>query len=160
MNIRDERGRYSKTHGESKTRLHIIWAGMKQRCHCPGASNYKNYGQRGISVCDEWRNDYLAFRDWALANGYEDGLTLDRIRVNENYSPDNCRWSSAKEQANNKRSNVFITHDGVTLTERQWAERIGISYNTLSTRIKTRGWSVERALTTPVKHKKRGVASV
>lgn len=142
-------------HGGTHTRLHRIWAGMKQRCYDVNATGYQNYGGRGVQVCDEWLSDFVAFRNWAMQSGYYDGLSIERKDTSGNYCPENCRWATAKEQANNRRSNVIITHNGISLTEKQWAERLGISYYTLHGRIKNRGWSVDRALTTPVKKKRR-----
>lgn len=89
------------------TRLHNIWLGMRSRCHSKGHSGFKNYGGRGITVCDEW-DDYCVFKDWAISNGYADNLTIDRIDVNGNYEPSNCRWVTYKEQAKNKRVNQFL----------------------------------------------------
>ena len=94
-------------HGGKGTRLYRIWAGIKARCECPGCSNYKNYGGRGIKICREWRYDFAAFRDWALSHGYQDDLTIDRIDNDKGYSPDNCRWATMKEQQNHRRNNAI-----------------------------------------------------
>ena len=105
---REEAIKRATKHGMNYTRIHIVWTAMKERCENPNHKHYKHYGGRGITVCDEWRKDFVAFKDWAYANGYDENApkgqcTLDRIDVNKNYSPDNCRWVSMAEQAKNKR---------------------------------------------------------
>ena len=106
-------------------RIHSIWDGMKKRCYYKKSVAYHNYGGRGIAICDEWLNDYYAFESWALNNGYADGLTIERIDNNGNYSPENCKWATRSEQCNNKRNNVLITYLGKTQTLTQWAIELG-----------------------------------
>lgn len=137
------------THGMRHTRLYKEWLSMKNRCYCENWEDYGNYGGRGIEVCSEWRNGFEAFRDWALANGYRDDLTLDRVNVNGNYGPSNCRWATRKQQANNTRRSLYLEFNGEVKTAKEWADELGLNYNTLYSRITTKGWSVEKALTTP-----------
>lgn len=131
-------------HGHYGDRVYYIWEAMKRRCY---NKNNSNYGNRGIKVCEEWQ-EFIPFYEWAIANGYNDNLTIDRINVNGNYEPDNCRWATMKEQGNNRRNNHLITYQNTTRTIAQWAEELGINYNTLWNRINKYHWSVERALTT------------
>lgn len=126
-------------------RLYGIWTGIKGRTQNHNNKCYKNYGGRGITVCDEWENSYEAFRDWALANGYQDDLTIDRIDNDGNYCPENCRWVDRITQNNNRRSNHFITHNGETKTITQWARETGLNSQIISGRLKL-GWSIEDAL--------------
>lgn len=143
----------SSTHHESRTRLYDTWHGLRQRCNNPNSKDAHNYYERGIVVCEEWNKSYEAFRDWAIANGYQDGLTIDRIDVNGNYCPENCRWATAKEQCRNTRVNHLLTHNGETKTIAEWAEITGIDYYTLAKRIE-KGWSDDDAITRPVDHSK------
>lgn len=135
----------STKHGMFGTRLYHIWDSMKARCYNEKHMAYKNYGGRGISICDEWRNSFEAFHTWALENGYSDELTIDRIDVNGNYEPSNCHWITANQQANNKRNTVYITISGVTKSAAQWAREIGVSRSAIYSRIKY-GWPESRLL--------------
>ena len=137
------------THGMRYTRLYREWRAMINRCYCSTWKHYSNYGGRGIKVCDEWRDSFEAFRDWALVNGYQDDLSIDRVNVNGNYEPSNCRWATIKQQANNTRNSRFLEYNGEIKTVKEWADELGLNYNTLYSRITTKGWSVEKALTTP-----------
>ena len=119
---------------------------MKNRCRCPSSPAYKNYGGRGITVCDEW-NDYISFKKWALSNGYNDNLTIDRINVNGNYCPENCRWITKEVQAGNTRTNTFYTINGETHFLNEWSRIYGIKPATIIQRIQ-HGWDPERAITT------------
>lgn len=130
---------------------------MKGRCYNPKNKDYENYGGRGIKICDSWLNEkdgVINFYKWAMGNGYSEKLTIDRIDVNGNYCPENCRWVSIKEQSNNKRQNFIIEFDGKKLTAKQWSEITGISDVTLRQRIKL-GWNTEDALNFPTDSKTR-----
>lgn len=124
----------SSTHRKSQTRLYSIWQGMKGRCFRNTSPAYKYYGGRGISVCGEWKNDFQAFYDWAIINGYADNLTIDRIDVNGNYEPSNCRWVTQKEQAQNKRRAIMIEINGISKSLLTLSEETGIPYKTLYNR--------------------------
>lgn len=129
------------------SRMYHIWNSMKQRCQNPKAISYRYYGKKGISVCEEWDKSFKTFYDWAICNGYQDDLTIDRIDSNGNYEPSNCRWATNKEQQNHTSYNHLYTYKGETLTIIQWAERTGIHPNMLYKRLR-RGWSIEKAITT------------
>ena len=122
------------THKESRSRLYRVWIGMKGRCNNCKNKAYSYYGGRGIKVCQNWDESYALFRDWALANGYQENLTIDRIDVNGNYCPENCRWVSMKVQMNNTRANRRITLNGETKTMAEWSESTGLSYETIRNR--------------------------
>lgn len=139
-------------HGMAGERLYQEWQDMKKRCSKPYATSYNNYGGRGITVCDEWAKSFGAFREWAIANGYRDDLTLERNDYNGNYEPENCRWATRKEQQNNRRNNRMVEYNGKTQTLAQWADEMNIPYAILKKRI-IYGWSVERILTKPVKRR-------
>lgn len=145
---------YNATHKLSRTNLYHIWETMRLRCNSPKNHKYYMYGARGIKVCDEWNNDYLKFREWALNNGYSKGLSLDRIDNNSNYSPDNCRWTTRKQQQRNTRRNVYITYNGKTQVLIEWCEELNLPYKVIRERIH-KGLSPEIAFTTPIKHRSK-----
>ena len=140
--------------GRSKERLYTIYKGMRNRCYRTSNNNYKNYGAKGVVMCDDWEKDYTTFRNWALSNGYEDNLTIDRIDNEKPYSPDNCRWVTYTRQARNKSTNRYLTFKAKTLCLADWAEIYNMNPNTLKTRLNN-GWSVEDALLTPINIKFR-----
>lgn len=124
------------------TRLYNIYAGMKQRCYNPNCHCFKRYGKRGIKICSQWLNGFVSFRDWALENGYSSNLTIDRIDVNGDYSPENCRWATIKQQSRNRRTTHLETYGGKTMCLTEWAEHIGINKGTLISGIR-RGKTIE-----------------
>lgn len=123
-------------HGNSYKRLYNIWRGIISRCYNNKDTSYKNYGFRGVSVCDSWLNNFDSFEKWSLDNGYKDGLTIDRINVNGNYEPKNCRWATTKEQGLNKRNTVYANYNGKELPLSEIANITGIKYSTLHKRYK------------------------
>lgn len=127
--------------------------GMKQRCYNKNFTQYKDYGGRGIKVCDEWLNSYKTFIEWAFENGYEEGLTIERIDNDGDYMPENCCFITQSEQGNNRRNNHLLTYNGKTQNIAQWAREVGLSYATLQGRIK-RGWAIEDTLFKPSYTKK------
>lgn len=141
--------REKNPNAKSKQRLYHIWIGMKSRCHNPNDTAFHNYGAKNIEVCKEWRHNYEAFHNWSLENGYNDTLTIDRINNAEGYTPNNCRWVTFKEQANNTSKNHLLTFKGKTQTLTQWAEELNLTTSAIIARL-NRGWTIENTLTTPL----------
>lgn len=135
-------------HGMHKDRLYRIWHNMKERCYNPQHRSFAHYGNRGVKVCKEWYNDFKSFAEWAISNGYTDNLTIDRIDVNGNYCPENCRWITASEQQNNRTDSHFVTYNGQTKTIAEWANCLGVRPGVICGRLR-RGWSEELAVSTP-----------
>ena len=133
-------------HGLRKHPLYRIWHHMKSRCCTKTDPKYPAYGARGITVCSEWKSDFLSFYQWSIANGYKENLSIDRINNNKGYSPDNCRWADNITQSNNRRNNHLLEMGGKTMTIAEWSRQTGINQKTIATRL-SRGWSAERALT-------------
>ena len=139
----------NRTHGLTGTRLYRIWKDMRNRCRNKNVPGYPSWGGRGIRVCEEW-GSFEPFFDWSVKHGYEGSLTLDRLDNNGDYTPENCRWVTMKEQSLNRRSNVYLTYDGVTKHLSEWDTAIGAAR---PGRVRARlnaGWTVEQAVTTPV----------
>lgn len=137
-----------KRHYLSQEKLYFVWKTMRQRCFNKKQHDYKWYGALGISVCQEWDNP-VNFIEWAKANGYKEGLTLDRIDYNKNYEPSNCRWITIEKQQLHKRNNHYITYKNETHSIPEWAEILGMSNQMLYFRIVVRHWDIEKAFTTP-----------
>lgn len=143
-------GRTHKKHGMSGSRLYNIYGGMVSRCHNTADKDYKNYGNRGITVCVEWLADRSTFFGWALANGYSGNLSIDRVNNNKGYSPDNCRWATTVEQSRNKRQNVFIKIKEEVKTTAEWSKDYHIDPSTIWHRI-SMGWDPVDAVTKPIR---------
>lgn len=153
------RERVSETtskHNSSNSNLYDVWTNIKQRCLNQNNPNYKNYGGRGITICDEWVNDFIKFQEWAIKNGYKKGLNIDRKDNDKGYSPDNCRFITYIENQNNKRTNTYIEFNNETNTIVNWAKKLNMNPRTLVTRLDTLNWSIEKALTTPVAKRIKG----
>ena len=131
---------------ESKSFLYSTWIGIRQRCNNPNNSSYKNYGGRGVSICKEWNDDFLAFQKWSKENGAQVGLQIDRIDVNGNYEPSNCRWVDTITQANNKRSNRVIEYRGEKHTVMEWSRKTGVKESVIRSRIDKYGCTIGQAL--------------
>lgn len=143
-------GKHSKgpghtTHGLRHHQLYNLWCAMKARCFSKSSSSYKDYGGRGVTVCEEWRHDFAAFYYWAINNGWAIGLDLDKDMKGDGklYSPNTCTFVTRRENCSKRRSSAYITFNGVCKTKAEWARELGINYQTLNTQTQ-RGWSFER----------------
>lgn len=145
----------NKKHGKINTRIYSSWHCMKNRCYNTNDEHYPDYGARGITVCEEWKDNFQVFYEWAISHGFREDLTIDRIDVNKGYSPNNCRWATAKEQQRNRRITVYLDYKGDKKPLAEWAEIKGIDRKNLEYRIRAK-WPVEKALETPVKSKRKG----
>ena len=143
--VKDIARKNFKVHGKTNTRIFNIWVKMKQRCTNKDDKAYAKYGGRGIKVCEEWINDFQAFYDWSMSNGYADDLSIDRIDNDGNYEPSNCRWATDVQQSNNRRSNHYITCNGETHTIAEWSKITGINDSTIQNRA-AKGWKPEKIL--------------
>ena len=140
---------------EYTKRLCTIYDHMRNRCYKENDNSFKYYGKRGIIICDEWLNNRKSFYKWAIQSGYKEHLTLDRIDVNGNYEPSNCRWITMQEQNNNKINNRYLTYKGKTMTFSQWEKQLGFRTGTLRDRIDRYGYSEKEAIEKPIKNKRQ-----
>lgn len=138
-------------HGYRHTKLYKTWSNMRSRCNNPNCEYYYMYGGQGITVCDDWNDDFIPFMEWALENGYEEGLTIDRIDNELGYNPDNCRWATAKQQSNNRRNVPIYSMNGEAHTLSEWCDIVGLPRNVVYTRIHCYNWTFEQAITTPIR---------
>lgn len=139
----------NKTHGDSKTKLFMIWSDMRKRCSNKNHHAYKYYGEKGVKVDKEWNSSFITFKEWSLNNGYAIGLSIDRIDVNGNYEPSNCRWVTHKAQMNNTTRNNNILYNGKTQSLTDWCEELNLPYSRMRYRLKKIKMSPEEAFTTP-----------
>ncbi len=142
-----------RTHGGKRTRLYNIWCGMKARCLNPNEEAYPRYGGRGIRIAEGWLNDFAAFRAWALNSGYDKGLTIERVNNDGHYEPGNCKWATYAEQNRNHRRNRPILYQGRYVLIPDLAAEFGLPADVVKNRIRRYGWTIEKALTTPVAHR-------
>lgn len=136
----------NSTHGKSHSRLYDIYYKMRSRCYNKNDKCYKDYGARGITICDDWLCSYATFYKWSIENRYREGLTIDRIDNNKGYSPNNCRWVTMKTQCRNTRHNKCYTINGETHCLKEWCEILNLKYNTVYHRLYKLGWPIEKAL--------------
>lgn len=145
----------SNIHHLINSRIYRIWGNMVNRCTNINNPAFGRYGGRNITVCDEWKDSFETFYEWAKLSGYNDNLTIDRIDNNSGYAPDNCRWVNRYVQANNKRNNILYCYDGKTLTLSEISRMVNIPYKTLHRRINTLGWDFEKAINEKVQTHRR-----
>ena len=134
----------------TKTDIYKKWLQIKQRCLDKNYKAYQKYGAVGITICDEWKGNFVAFMNWSYENGYKEGLSLDRIDNGKGYSPDNCRWITWKGQCNNRRSNIAVTYQGRTQTLKQWCDELGLNYRLIYQRMRKQHIAFEQAISTPI----------
>jgi len=137
-------------HGLCSHPLYGCWKRIKTRCYNPNCADFQDYGGRGITVCEEWKDDFSAFMEWALSHGWEEGLSIERIDFNEGYTPNNCKWIPLSEQPKNRRTVRQITYNGETHSISEWAKIIGVSRRTLTARLDSENFTLEEAFETPV----------
>lgn len=144
---------FQKTHGLSAHPLYKAWKRIKNRCYNPNSIDYKDYGERGIVMCEEWKADFMPFYDWAIENGWQYGLSIERNDFNGNYEPSNCKWIPLQDQSKNRRGCRFITYNGETHTVSEWSRILGISRETINRRLNSEKYTVEEVFEIPVNKK-------
>ena len=145
--------KHKKEHKTTDSAVYNTWIKMRNRCNNPNDPAYKDYGKRGIKVCSKWE-DFNKFEKWCFENGYQKGMSLDRVNNNKGYSPDNCRFTDAKTQANNRRSCKIYEYKGKTQDLQEWCEELNLNYKRMHNRIYKLNWSFEKAVETPVNENK------
>ena len=135
----------STIHNQRHTKIYEVWKTLKQRCFNPTNISYKNYGGRGITICEDWKNNFSSFYEWSMKNGYKEGLSIDRIDNNGNYCPENCRWTDRLTQANNTRTNHFITFRNQTKTIAEWARHFNLPYSNILAKLQKNNYDSEKA---------------
>lgn len=142
---KDRMANLNKKHDMTNTKLFSLWFGMKRRCYDKTLNGFSSYGGRGIKVCDEWKNSFESFAEWAKNTGYEEGLTIERKNVDGDYEPLNCSWITMKEQQWNKQKTIYLLYKGERKPLCEWCEILGVNKNTARSRY-YRGWSADKIL--------------
>jgi hypothetical protein len=146
----EKRNPFATFHGLRKHPLYNVWSGLKDRCKNPNLYSYKDYGGRGITACEEWKNSFQSFYDWAIKNGWEKNLEINRINNDGNYEPSNCNFVTPKENSRNRRNNVIIEYNGQSKVLAEWADIYQIELRTLWARIFQYNWDLQKAFNTPI----------